>query len=171
MFSMDTGWPPPVLLVMVNMQRGIVSAPTSAIRDLQPRHIHVALEGTRARRVSGPREPEGRRPEPRRLRCSPGWCQNGCCWEPHAPVGTPWRRGSSPPPSPDGSGSHVRSRRSPVTVSSNRKKEGLPAYASSPRMMPAHCWELMADVPESVRRSMRTSSDLSLKTLYPALFK
>ena len=34
MFSMDTGWPPPVLFVMVNMQRGIAPAPTSAIRAL-----------------------------------------------------------------------------------------------------------------------------------------
>ena len=34
-------------------------------------------------------------------------------------------------------------------------------------MMPAHCSELMAPVPESVSRSMSTSSDASRKGLYP----
>jgi len=43
-----------------------------------------------------------------------------------------------------------------------------PAYASSPRIIPAHCSELIAPVPESVRRSISTLADASRKRLYPA---
>ena len=58
----------------------------------------------------------------------------------------------------------VRSR----TASSKRKNDLLPAYDSSPRIMPAHCSDDMAPVPESVSRSMITSSACRPNRLYPA---
>ncbi len=51
------------------------------------------------------------------------------------------------------------------TASRNRNHEGLPAYDSSPRWMPAHCSALMAPVPESVRKSTSTSSAWRLNRL------
>lgn len=44
----------------------------------------------------------------------------------------------------------------------------LPAYDSSPSIMPAHCRSLIADVPLSVKRSMETLSAGTWKRLYPA---
>src|SRR5450759_11558 len=54
---------------------------------------------------------------------------------------------------------------------SNRKKLLEPAYASSPRIIPAHCAELIAPVPESVGRSISTFADASRKRLYPAFLR
>ena len=51
------------------------------------------------------------------------------------------------------------------TAASKRKNERPPAYDSSPRCMPAHCGEDIAPVPESVSRSMSTSSARSWKGL------
>ena len=51
------------------------------------------------------------------------------------------------------------------TALSNRNQERDPAYDSSPRITAAHWFWLMAEVPESVRRSMSTSSAASRKTL------
>ncbi len=48
------------------------------------------------------------------------------------------------------------------------KKLVAPAYDSSARMMPAHCSALMAPVPLSVSRSIRTSSAGMRKTFMPA---
>ena len=58
--------------------------------------------------------------------------------------------------------------RNPVrswTTSRKRKKERLPAYDSSPCMIAPHCAADIAPVPESVRRSMSTSSARRRKTL------
>ncbi len=54
------------------------------------------------------------------------------------------------------------------TAASKRKKLGLPAYDSSPRMTPAHCSALMAAVPLSVSRSIITSSERSENRFSPA---
>ncbi len=51
------------------------------------------------------------------------------------------------------------------TTSRKRKNERLPAYDSSPCMSAPHCAADMAPVPESVRRSISTSSARSWKTL------
>src|SRR5208283_4230687 len=57
---------------------------------------------------------------------------------------------------------------SSCTTFSNLWKLGEPAYDSSPIMIPAHCRALMAEVPESVRRSNVTSWAGTLNRLYPA---
>ena len=43
-FSIETGCPPPELLVTVSITSGMRSRPTRSIRALQRGHIHVALE-------------------------------------------------------------------------------------------------------------------------------
>ena len=43
-FSIDTGWPPPELLVTVSMHSGMFSAPRSSMKRSSARDIHVALE-------------------------------------------------------------------------------------------------------------------------------
>src|SRR5690606_6317130 len=57
---------------------------------------------------------------------------------------------------------------SDLTASSNLNHDGEPAYDSSPLCIPAHCSLDIAPVPESVSRSIRTSSLLSEKRLYQA---
>jgi hypothetical protein len=47
----------------------------------------------------------------------------------------------------------------------NRVNLGEPAYDSSPRIMAAHCSVDIAEVPESVRRSMRIASESTRKRL------
>ncbi len=46
---------------------------------------------------------------------------------------------------------------SSLTRSRKRYQDSAPAYDSSPLMMPAHCSDDIAPVPESVSRSMRIS--------------
>ncbi len=55
--------------------------------------------------------------------------------------------------------------KSSCTAARNRYQDGEPAYDSSPRWMPAHWAADMAPVPESVSRSIRTSSEWRLKML------
>ena len=42
---METGWPPPELLVTVSMTSGMRSRPTRAMRASSAAHVHVAFEG------------------------------------------------------------------------------------------------------------------------------
>ena len=63
-------------------------------------------------------------------------------------VGMTWRKGKSS-----------------VTASRNRNQDGDPAYDSSPCWMAAHWSRLIAPVPESVSRSMSTSSARRAKRL------
>ena len=51
------------------------------------------------------------------------------------------------------------------TARSKVKNDRAPAYVSSPFIIPAHWYTDMAPVPESVSRSMSTSSPFSRKTL------
>ena len=44
MLAIETGWPPPELLVTVSMHSGMRSRPTSAMSALERRDVHVALE-------------------------------------------------------------------------------------------------------------------------------
>src|ERR1700693_5156603 len=60
---------------------------------------------------------------------------------------------------------------SSLTTFSKRKKLLELESASSPRIIPAHCSELIAPVPESVRRSISTLADASRKRLYPAFLR
>lgn len=55
-----------------------------------------------------------------------------------------------------------------MTASRNRRNEDAPAYDSSPLWIAAHCSADIAPVPESVSRSISTSSASSRKRLYPA---
>ncbi len=57
---------------------------------------------------------------------------------------------------------------SSCTRSLKRNQERAPAYDSSPRMIPAHCSEDIAPVPESVSRSIRMSSAGIRKTFQSA---
>ena len=54
------------------------------------------------------------------------------------------------------------------TASRNANHDGEPAYDSSPCWIAAHWSRLIAPVPESVSRSMRTSSAWSANRLKPA---
>ena len=44
---METGWPPPELLVTVSMTSGMRSRPTRWMRVFERGHVHVAFEGMR----------------------------------------------------------------------------------------------------------------------------
>ena len=63
--AMDTGWPPPELLVTVSMQSGMRSRPTSAISRRSALDIHVPLERMAGRGDPALRESPDRGPRPR----------------------------------------------------------------------------------------------------------
>jgi hypothetical protein len=66
MLSIDTGWPPPELLVIVSMQSGTRSGPFSRRKRIEALDIHVALEGPLERGLEpfSAGEIDGRRARP-----------------------------------------------------------------------------------------------------------
>ena len=65
-------------------------------------------------------------------------------------------------------GTKLRNPKISRIVAANRSNERAPAYDSSPCIMAAHCAWLIAPVPESVSRSIKTSAARRLKVLKPA---
>ena len=155
-FSSETGWPPPELLVTVTNTTGTsapraVSSASSASTSMLPLNgwsadgsrpsamtrstASAPVASTFARVVSkwvlfGMTLPGPPMTENRIFSAARPW------W-----VGMTWRNGHSS-----------------WTAARNVNQDGEPAYDSSPCWMAAHWSRLIAPVPESVSRSMRTSS-------------
>ncbi len=163
-FASDTGWPPPELFVIVTNTTGMDAAPRSVMSASSASVSMLPLNGWR---VDG--------------ECPSGMTRSIAS----APVNSTFARVVSkcvfdgmtlPGPlmtlkrifsaaRPWWVGMTWRNGHSSVTASRKWNHDGEPAYDSSPRCMPAHCSALMAPVPESVSRSMSTSSECRLNRL------
>ncbi len=160
----ETGWPPPELLVTVMNTTGMASRPRSAMRASSASTSMLPLNGWRADgwRPSAMGRSRASAPVNSTLaRVVSKWVLFGTTLPGPATTlnrifsaARPWWVGIT-----------CRNGNRAWTASRKRNQDGLPAYDSSPRWMPAHCSALIAPVPESVRKSMRTSSEWRLNRL------
>jgi hypothetical protein len=157
MFSRLTGWPPPVLFVTVTKTTGTFSGPRLAMKASRASRSMLPLNGcsTSGWVPSGMTKSAASAPVNSTLaRVVSKWVLLGIAVPGPAmtlkrifSAALPWWVGMT-----------CRNGKSAWTDSRNRYHDGEPAYDSSPRMTPAHCSEDIAPVPESVRRSISTSS-------------
>ncbi len=101
-FAIDTGWPPPELLVTVTMTSGIRSRPTSAIVRLEGLDVHVALEGMLGLRVATFGDDEIPGLGTLVLDVGAGRVEVGVVGDHVSLLRRPPRRGSARRPAPDG---------------------------------------------------------------------
>jgi len=158
-FAIETGCPPPELLVTVSITSGIFFAPSRSITSASRACPYFLKRMTNA--ALSLREWEDPSPGHRRIRNWRGWCQSACCstMSPFLHItlkrmrsaARPWCVGIT--------------WRKPKIAGWNRgsSEARRPGVGSSPRIIAAHCSVDMADVPKSVSKSMRMAFRGKLK--------
>ena len=150
-FRIDTAWPPTVLLVTV------ITTSATATREL----AELASKAARSMlppNVPSRSSPAGRCPWRRSSRRSRGSCRRARSRGPSCPTARSPHRGCARPRALGAAGNTKGIPVSSCATRSKRNQLRAPAYDSSPRIIAAHCSALIAPVPESVKRSMMTSS-------------
>ena len=156
MLAMLTGWPPPELLVTVSITSGTASARSASSRS-QRRDVHVALEGVPQRRLRALRDRQVDGLGAGELDVGPGGVEVGVVRDHPARPADDGEQDLLGGPALVGgqtcsNGNRPAPRRGTGRTRASRRRTSLP------RWMPAHCSADIAPVPESVSRSIRTSS-------------